>query len=448
MSKRAVQVYQIPEATIEEVANCLNEMDVKPPTLEEVNNPTPEIVMNTLFSVTERMLDLREEELIERNNELLLKDPPPAIRENPEPFEHALLFFEKFKKIQKLLMIARLHDFSLTDIIKPTPTRFKLALFGILNLAKFRETKIGLYNEIIGTYENLALEKEELQVRIKEDEEVLQQYIEQDKRDEAMVKTMSEKVKEMTDAIKEMNLKDLELKNDVQKVTAETETNEKKIELSKEQLENLNKENRVLRSQIVINPEELKRRITSLKKFIETSSKEIKGMEEELTKITVHEMNYVQRMIKALSKCNSILEQYEGLKVKKKELSKTLKSKQETIENIENDCSEMESARKQIQKQMIIIGEKMDKLQNQHYQRIEVAEGALQDVQREKNMQESKNKQYREQLENNTKKIEELRRRISMMTQQHYHEIIQMKNQFEIVEDAVQSYHNRMVNTQ
>ncbi|KAG2388638.1 hypothetical protein C9374_000077 [Naegleria lovaniensis] len=377
--------YNIPTVNIPTLLASLGEMGVPSLSTEDLNNPSPEVACKILGSCMEKLLDTSTNEIRTRNKEYLNSpDAPVQIRENPEAYSHAAEFIELFKKIQKVLITARLHDFSITDIVKPNSKRFRLALFAFLNLAKFREEIIDSYNEIITEFDTLEAEKEELRLHVEKDNNALQSYLEEERSNESNLKILAEKVRAMTQAIQEISVKDIEIQNNIQIVQSENENLTKQLEGAEQHLEALTKENKTLKSQIVSNPEELKKKILVLRRCIQTTTDELRELEEQLQSLTVDHIKNAEELIKILSKSIVLSEQVEEFKNKKKDIGKIIKGKQETIENMETEIVEVENMKKQKEKQITNLSERIEKMQQQHLEKIARAETMIIDAQKEK----------------------------------------------------------------
>jgi len=331
------------------------------------------------------------------------------------------------------------------DIMCPTSKRFKLALYAFINLAKFRESLVEVYNNIINEFDELQEEKIRIQSALEKDETILQSYMEQERGNESKIKILAENVRNMQNAIREMSMKEMDLKTNVHNVHSENEAYEKKVEENQQLLETLLKENKNLRSQIVINPEDLKRKINSSRKNIESTTNNLRKMEEDLQSMTINDIKNAELMVKVLSKAVVLAENVEECKQKKKEITKQIKSKQEEIDGVETEVVEMENARKQKQKQIQTLAEKIEKVQAQHYQRLNTAETMVRDAQQEHKTVEACCREYREHAEGNVKRLEELKRKQLLMRQNHEQYILQMSNQLNRMETGVNEYHQKCV---
>lgn len=344
------------------------------------------------------------------------------------------------------MITARLHDFSITDIVKPNSKRFRLALFAFLNLAKFREEIIDSYNEIITEYDTLETEKEELRLNVEKDNIALQSYLEEERSNESKLKILAEKVRAMTQAIQEISVKDIEIQNNINIVQTENENLSKQLEGAEQHLEALTKENKTLKSQIVSNPEELKKKILVLRRCIQTTTDELRELEEQLQTLTVDHIKNAEELIKILSKSIVLGEQVEELKNKKKDIGKLIKGKQETIENMETEIAEMENMKKQKEKQITNISERIDKMQQQHLEKIARAEAMITDAQKEKEAMELLCREYKDKAESNKKRLEELRRIQAQRRQSHQQQILQLNSHLcnDII-NGIDSYHMKAV---
>jgi kinetochore protein Nuf2 len=142
---------RFPLLDVPELSVCLRSCNLNAPE-EDLYRPTSIFVQTLFAQILDTFLNVSPN-LIHAKQRRALEDD-----ETPEEFEESLDIVSLQMILYKFLVDCGVHDFIITDLIKPEPARVKRLLSAVVNFARFREEHL-FDNEKIMQNNNLILEK-------------------------------------------------------------------------------------------------------------------------------------------------------------------------------------------------------------------------------------------------------------------------------------------------
>lgn len=161
-------------------------------------------------------------------------------------------------------------DFSVVnDLMNPDPKRFKQLISALINFTRFRQKRIDKYEEFSQESEKIILKKEKL---ISEHRELLanvQKIRSKKESEKPEINKLEKSIDDMTRQIQKLNTQQLDIQAQNKEYKRKNSEISSKVENDRQILENLKRENENLRSQIIQNPELLKKKINTLAEGVE-----------------------------------------------------------------------------------------------------------------------------------------------------------------------------------
>ena len=154
------QAFSFPMLGTEEIAKCLNELNI-PVTKEELLNP------EKYKESCRRMLEILSEICTGVSRDELNQPAFAGLQalSYPELHEESVPQINSFRSCLKMMEKCEIQDFTIKDFITPTPNRLRRHLSGIINFCKFREERLVLLSDLSTTREEILDHLNELRDR-------------------------------------------------------------------------------------------------------------------------------------------------------------------------------------------------------------------------------------------------------------------------------------------
>ena len=323
----------------QELIECIKELHI-PLSSAQLKNPTSMDVRKAMLAIIDIMLD-KSLDTIERSN--FLQDCPSDLFSHPiDCYEQGVIEMDIFRHTRLMMEAAGISDFSLNDLLNPTGRRFHIILCGVVNFARFRETELKKYQDMVAQVDQLAQQKNHIEEEFNSNVEQLKQYVELQQKEEPAIQALDNETRELAKRIQSMHLTQTELVNQRKQLKQGHMDNVRKIESDTQQLNQLQAECSHLRDQIVHNPEQLRQRIEELRSEVISAKTDV-SMAQVKSQDCKTQLDSIKRVAEGTDKAIKTLQEYEKEKQRFQELKLMSKQKRVDIGEKQDECADLQS---------------------------------------------------------------------------------------------------------
>lgn len=327
--------------------------------------------------------------------------------------------------------------------MKPEPKRFRQLLSALINFTRFRQKRIDKYEELRQESEKVVLKKEKLLQEHRGLSENVQKIRMKKDSEKPEINRYEKSIDEMTKFIQKLNTQQLEIQSQNKEFKRKNSEISAKIDNDKQILENLKRENENLRSQIVQNPELLKKKIHTLAEGVEDLKTTITKTESKiLTSNKKIENNSIQ--IRELNKCVEIATECDKENNKINKMIEDNKLTNNNIDRIKEEKEELTIYNSHLNRQLTSQQEKFDRLRKQHEEKTQAKKEVYQDILRERQMLIKNREEYLNKVEINKEKIMELKMILEKMNTNHQIVISELMEKYEQLDQGLNYYHSNL----
>ncbi|XAR49393.1 hypothetical protein NMG60_11032579 [Bertholletia excelsa] len=316
--------FDYPRLPLPEIIEVLAEAQIAIVSVEDLQNPNPDFIMN-IYTKILMHLDLLQEDYGQVEFAALEQ------LENPDLHVDSARIMNLFRRIREVLAaIDCPRKFLLKDLIKPEKDRTELFLSAILNFSIHRESKMNLWRPMVEDLTLLDEQRHDLESRIPQLNSEIAEQNEAREREMPLVQDVDVKVKELRQTIPGLNNHQMSLKASIKKMKEKAKEMDEKISSAEFALVQSVQENANLRSKIVQSPDKLQRTLEEKKTVrVEAKNSEraaIQSFQEKTATLEVYS-KASKKMSKHLKQMQAIQEQVNSAKKIEKDV-KIIKVKQ------------------------------------------------------------------------------------------------------------------------
>ncbi|XP_074269458.1 kinetochore protein NUF2 homolog isoform X2 [Silene latifolia] len=315
--------YSLPSMSRPEIISFLTECQIITLSDSDLLNPTPNFVFNLYISLLTHINTLQDDtsqldfEALERFD-------------NPDMHIDSVRVMNLYCQIKDVLECTVCPTaFTLNDLIHPDSNRTAKFLTALINFSLHRDSKLSMlcsYGDQINLLEEERKQKESQILQLKEENEAIKAVKE---RERPVVLEVEAKVKELRQAIDNLNSLQSNLRKERQAIKGKAQELTNNVSTAEFELIQATEENAILRSKIVQSPVKLKRALEE-KKAVAMEAKDserlaMQRFQEKTATLEVH-TKALQKITKQLAQMHTIQEQVNSAKSAEKDV-KQLKAK-------------------------------------------------------------------------------------------------------------------------
>lgn len=332
------QAYSFPLMDLADIILCLNELGISV-TKEELLNPDKykDQIRRVYEYLTELCTGITKDEMSQ-----------PAFSglqqlSYPELHEESIPQINSFRACQKLLEVCGIYDFTIKDLMTPTPKRLKKQLSGILNFAKFREERYVLLTELSSHRDTIITSWNKSKAKNEELQNKLQMLRQQTEEEANIITSVENECKLLESKISELNHLQAEIREDIGDLKVDNIKLKDSIRSKSLQIEESMVIKNKLSSQIVNSPERFRKQIMDIASLltqqnsnIRTSERKFKELHawidhlDETTNTVLTTQNTLNEALVEVNKHTSINAELNNQKL-------VLNTKRDNLKNIENN---------------------------------------------------------------------------------------------------------------
>ncbi|KAJ1918813.1 kinetochore-associated Ndc80 complex subunit nuf2 [Mycoemilia scoparia] len=354
------------------------------------------------------------------------------ITDYPECHEDDIFIISFYMQMSKLMRDVGMNDFSLRDMLKPERNRVIRILSSICNFAMFRDDRMPILEKHTLKWEQALQRSEQLQSKIQEIKEKIDDVKLQRESEESDVIRTQEENAELRSELEGLISNQKMLMEQLDDLKEEKERLEGKLATSTEESDKLKLEITRLKARVVHSPEKIQQAIVDLNAQITSAREQLLDNEKRSRKLTskigMLEALYqeIQASIRSMQECKDVVEQQE------EEMQKLLQNR-ETIGQLESDINGHKVTKEQLEYTNSNADIRMTRLENTHEKKRAANSERLKKLQVDRI-------QALEQLEATRRKISEkkayldnLAQKISAEKRNIQEEIAQTQSQYDVL---------------
>lgn len=362
----------------------------------------------------------------------------------PELYDEAIPEIAFARALKKLMVSVGVNDFQMSDLNKPESKRMVRYLSAIINFLKFRGERRAKFDEYDTEFDALEEQKNELESKNQECKEELDKLKRRLQAEQPMVDHLTAETQSLGAEVEELNKFQWQLqqdwrsqKNELRRLEAISQNNMFKIM-------NLKQDGQKLRSQIVQDPEKLKKAIIDMEEQVEVEKKTIGDAEVKARELSAR-LGCLRKLEESILKCVAVMNECSVETDKLQKQKEQIDDAQAGITEANAESRELESRQLFLAKQLQAAAEKLVRLEKVHKEKQEAAQQALVEAKSDRTAAEKEREEAQAKIEENEKFIRAMQKKINERKRAHIDEMTLMREKYEQLETQVQEYHHRLI---
>eukprot|EP01080_Neovahlkampfia_damariscottae_P003150 gene3150-5466_t len=429
--------YEAPLLGYQEIYDVLNELQIP---ANEIKNPSPQFVKKVYGKFMERIFDKSQDELTMPSMEAT------DILESPELHDQSITEFEFKKNLKFLFESIGINDFSpISDLLTPETKRFRHHLSALINFARFRQKRIDKYEELSVESEKLVIKKDNL---VEQHEDLLtkvQKIRTTKEAEKPEIEYLEKYMKDMSIKIQQLNSEQMQLSEINKELKTKNGEIEDKIQVDKENLDITQKECKLLRSQIVQNPEQLRMKISNLSQSVEELKSSVSKVEDKNSK-SENLLKEKRQQIKDITNCETLVNEIESQYASHLQIKEENKNLKNSNKRVLEDIEELKTYQSHMNRQIQSQQEKFEHLRKQQEEKRAINEELRKDISREKSVLDKNREDYLIRLDYNKQSIIEMERNIENLKELHEQRMNEIYSRIVQLGNGMREYHQEITN--
>lgn len=429
------QSYCFPILKNNEVLQVLSTLGIDL-TEQELSEPARhrDTIRNVFIQLIDVALGVPEDELFKPAPESLNYR---ASLEFPELHEESISEIRFIKHCIKLMNVCGIPDFGIRDLVNPTPRRLRRQMSGLVNFIRYREDKLGLYDEMVqhrldnfmspfdqAKEENLLL-TEQLQF-LKRESEQDWKAIETVQNECAAIEIEITRMNKLQASIRQENN---QMKKKVNDIIDEIET--KTLALQELQAEEKN-----LSQQVVKSPDRIQKELDEVVASLETQKRDTALVEKEIQ----NSRNKINCLIEAkedILKVMSTMDEVKGAMFEFNEVQAQVGDAKSALDESTKQAKQVSLAVEELEKNIKDLEQKMEQNTTLHQRGMEKAHEDYKKAQHDMLVVEREKRDGMAQVNNAEADLIALESIISKERSQHQTELEEMMQTYRRLESAM-----------
>ncbi|RKP36266.1 Nuf2 family-domain-containing protein [Dimargaris cristalligena] len=429
--------YIFPALPDSEIVQCMGDLQI-PFSEEDLSKPTPQRMQVVYEAFADILMGVTSDQF----------ESPAAdlgdILEHPEIHTDSALLMNFYHHICILMREVGGGDFSLRDILKPSPGRVKHILSAIINFCKFREERMFVFEKYVNQSEEYSKQLSTLQ----QEREDLQEQINNAKyrrtQGEPQIKKIKEKIESLVQEIKQcIHVQDA-LVSEVNGKRAELR------ELGEIDNRNQNEENELrnrindLKSKIVQDPEKAKEELQEMNNMVYQSKSAITALEHKLRQLEIR-IETMDAVEQELQSCVRLQEDCQAEEHKVEESVQQVTLDREQLEQRQIELRELELTQQRHGRQLTLIQDKLNRLEKQKSMKLDGLMAKKNQLQDEFKRATTETEVAKDKIMRNKRLTEEMEQRITELKECTNKELQNMLNDYYRLKEQVSMYQHQLL---
>eukprot|EP00281_Chroomonas_sp_CCMP1168_P000577 CAMPEP_0206266474 /NCGR_PEP_ID=MMETSP0047_2-20121206/30593_1 /ASSEMBLY_ACC=CAM_ASM_000192 /TAXON_ID=195065 /ORGANISM="Chroomonas mesostigmatica_cf, Strain CCMP1168" /LENGTH=421 /DNA_ID=CAMNT_0053694529 /DNA_START=15 /DNA_END=1280 /DNA_ORIENTATION=- len=405
---------------------------------EQLAKPNPEHITR----VMEQLLDLFMGFSAEENAQIKFSGMDAF--DFPELHEYSIGQLAFNRSIMRLMHASGVHDFSLKDIQKPEYKRLLKLFSAVINFAKFREEKVGAYEEYVERTESLVQEKEVVDNKFEALTEQLHYLRAQRKQELPLITELEEDNQRMEDQIKALNVEQGAIKAKIHEIKQLRQATSDKRDHDQFTLLNVKAEVSKLQGLVVRSPEKAKKDIKDMGSQLEGDKELLIEMDTKLQSLR-RKIDGLLKTEKDMGKLTKHLREAEECLGRLKAANKETKRLQGVMAEMKGQIEELDVQEHSLKRQANTTASRSAELESKQRLKREAAE---REMERWKQMQQAADKEN-SHIQIQVDKMEDearmLEKKMVELASQDQQDMDRLHAEHAKVEQELNSYNQRIL---
>ncbi|TPX61932.1 hypothetical protein PhCBS80983_g00851 [Powellomyces hirtus] len=347
--------FSFPVLKPSELLRCMADLGM-PFTEEDVAKPTTQRILAVYEHFTDMLMGVNRDQYSQPNFSVT------QVLEYPELHQDSISLIAYYRQLRKLMVEVGVDDFNMRDILRPEPPRVRRCLSAIINFAKFREERLGVYETCTQKGEETVARRQILEVENGELSEKVNTLRLQRAEQEPAAQTLRESNSKLTADLRELQKQQTALTSSVEGF--KREKNELSEALSKTQMTimNLKQDCVRLRSRIVQSPEKLKASISEMNSTL-NSDKTAVALTEKRARELQAKIDMMSSVEQDIRGCLKLMEECEVEKKRAETATAKVQVDKENIDKRRSDFRELDFREEQLKRQLNGANDKIARLE-------------------------------------------------------------------------------------
>jgi kinetochore protein Nuf2 len=313
----------------------------------------------------------------------------------------------------------------------------------LINFARFREERLDKAEELRQESDDLHEQRQDLQ----DENEELQKRLAELRADKEELVPLKEEIAAdcdiLTAEVTNLNKRQAALSNEIKELKAESNQFMDRIATDRMRTHEAKQETEKLRSQIVQDPEKIKKQLADMKTAVNGERCNVAGQESQLKEVRAR-LDSVQKLNKDMKKNLAVVEELEAQAEKGKSAKAALKETSANVESSEDERRTLRNEEQTLRRQLDATKEKMKRVKAEGEQALKRSQMQLTKSQQEKVGLETMQSQNRAQVGQNEEMYNEMRENLDRLKRDHDADVDGMQALCGRLQSQVNSYHESL----
>lgn len=361
----------------------------------------------------------------------------------PELHEDSVNLLHFLRACQTLFRDAQYHDFGLRDLLFPDRGRFHWQLSALINFAKFRQTRLAVFEAVASNADELVEQHRQLEDEVNDLESQISEIQDTRAEEEPALAKEKQAVAGLTAELSELHKQQLSLTDDTRDLKNSLSVKNDNVSAAKLKLMSDKQEVSKLSAQVVSSPERVKSEIAEMSRRLDSEraalqstqrrTRDLRLRAEALSKVA----SDVTTAHKLVEECNTEME-------REKELQKNVKEKRTKILDFESEQKSIESSSGHLDKQMKSIEQRLLRVRQQRDELSQQARETQVRFREQALRTEKAGQDATHKVEANSRREEALSERISSLALGLADDLAKLSASQEAFQERFTAYHSQL----
>ncbi|KAI1916653.1 kinetochore-associated Ndc80 complex subunit nuf2 [Ophidiomyces ophidiicola] len=416
------------------IAGCINDIGI-PFAVADLLKPNPQQIQIVFEWFAELFMNITRE-TVEPAMQAAAEDICADYVGIIPPDSRNLMAF--FVSLRKLMMQCGVHDFTFTDLTKPTYDRVAKIFSYLINFVRFRESQTAVIDEHFNKSENTKSYIESLQVENQEMERRLQQMKSQQKEMEGTVREKIKRNDELKARLLELRRNQERVAETFEKVKGDKARTQSVLEEKTEKLLKTRQESEKLRPYVSQSPAILQAALTELSENLNRDKIQIDNMERRMRALQMS-MDTFGVISNDVQSCIKVLEDVSAELQKEEEEDARAIRNRDALAERGNTVREVAQTEKLLQRQLARWHERTEALRKSAREKAEQAQARMEELHSiQKQLREERGEKQRDmerrkiRIEQTEKKMVDLKENIENEIHRAHDEYLKMESHIKL----------------
>ncbi|KAJ3016259.1 kinetochore-associated Ndc80 complex subunit nuf2 [Thoreauomyces humboldtii] len=348
--------FSFPVLKPSELLRCMGDLGM-PFTEDDMNKPTTPRILAVYEHFTHIFMGVTREQYSQPSFNTV------QILEYPELHQDSISLMAYYRQLRKLMVEVGVADFNMRDILRPEPPRVRRCLSAVINFAKFREERLGVYETCTAKGEETVARRQVLDVENRDLSEKVNSLRLKRAEQEPEIQALRNTNSALTADLRELQKQQAALTSGVDSL--KREKNDLSESLSKTQMTILDlKQNCVrLKSRIVQSPEKLKASISDMNSNLQSDKATVASTEKRARELQV-KIDMMSAVEQDITSCLKLMEECDAESKKAEVALRKVATDKENIDKRRSDMRELDFREEQLKRQLNGANDKLARLEN------------------------------------------------------------------------------------